>query len=242
VSRASRHTVGMDIRSLRATPDEPIEVVTPGVVPYIEAWDTQKRLAEARTRDEIPDTVLLLEHPPVYTLGRRADEGHIVLPVAERQARGITIEQIDRGGDVTYHGPGQLVGYPIMKLSGPRVVDHVRALEDMGTRVAASFGVDGERLDGFSGVWVGTEKLMAIGVHVSAGWVTTHGFAFNVDPVMADFAGIVACGIADKGVCSLATLGVPATMDMVIDATLDAIGHVWDAKLVRAPEPAVVTS
>ena len=230
----------MDFATLRATPDEPIEVVEAGTVPYVRAWDRQKQLAEARARDEIADTVLLLEHPPVYTLGRRADEANIVLPAGDRAARGITVERIDRGGDVTYHGPGQLVGYPIMKLSGPRVVDHVRALEEMGIAVAGHFGVAGERIEGQSGVWVGREKLLAIGVHVSADWVTTHGFAFNVAPAMEDFAGIVACGIADKGVCSLASLGVEASMDAVIDATVDAIGQVWSADIVRATSPAEV--
>jgi lipoyl(octanoyl) transferase len=128
---------------------------------------------------------------------------------------------------VTYHGPGQLVGYPIFRLAGPRVVDFVRALETVNIAVAAAFDVAAGRIDGLSGVWVDDAKLTAIGVHVTAGRVTTHGWATNVATDLADFAGIVPCGIADKSVTSLRALGVDATMDAALDATERAVADVF---------------
>lgn len=226
-----------DPHTLRADPDAPITVVRAGTVPYLTAWDWQRELAARRVADEVGDVLLLLEHPRVYTLGRRADESNLVFDEAERTRRGIEVHRIDRGGDVTYHGPGQLVGYPIFRLAGPRVVDHVRALEELNLRVAASYGITGERVDGFSGVWVGTRKITAIGVHVTAGYVTTHGWATNVTTDLSDFDGIVPCGIddPDKGVASLAALGAEdAAVDDAIEHTERAVSEVFDADLVHA--------
>jgi lipoate-protein ligase B len=172
----------------------------------------------------------------VFTLGRRADETNVVFSEDERATRGIQVVHVDRGGDVTYHGPGQLVGYPIFKLAGPRVVDHVRALEEINLRVLASYGIHGERVDGYTGVWVGKVKVTAIGVRVTADYVTQHGWATNVSTDLGDFDGIVPCGIADpdRDVASLRTLGVDATMDEVKRRTQEAVAAVFGVTLEGA--------
>ncbi len=218
-----------DPRRLRAEAASPVTVVHAGSVPYLTAWDWQHDLARRRSADEIGDVLLLLEHPRVYTLGRRADETNLVFDAAERDRRGIDLHRIDRGGDVTYHGPGQLVGYPIWRLDGPRVVDHVRALEAINIAVAASFGIDAQRIEGLSGVWVGGAKLTAVGVHVTAKAVTTHGWATNVTTDLDDFTGIVPCGIADRPVTSLERLGVHTDLAEVERRTADAVGEILGA-------------
>ena len=225
-----------DPHTLRADAGAPITVVRAGTVPYLTAWDWQRDLAARRQAGEVGDVLLLLEHPRVYTLGRRADESNLVFDESERARRGIELHRIDRGGDVTYHGPGQLVGYPIFRLDGPRVVDHVRALEELNIRVAASFGITGARVDGFSGVWAGATKVTAIGVHVTAGYVTTHGWATNVTTDLSDFSGIVPCGIddPDKGVASLASLGADASVPDAIERTEAAVAEVFGADVVHA--------
>lgn len=223
-----------DPRTLRADADAPITVVRAGTVPYLDAWAWQRDLAARRSAGEIGDVLLLLEHPRVYTLGRRADETNLVFDEAERERRGIELHRIDRGGDVTYHGPGQLVGYPIWKLDGPRVVDHVRTLEEINLRVLATFGVTGERVAGFSGVWVGDAKVTAVGVHVTAGAVTTHGWATNVTSDLEDFAGIVPCGITDRQVATLAMLGVATDVAEVADRTERCLTDVVGADVRHA--------
>lgn len=221
-----------DPHELRADGGAPLSVVRPGTVPYLDAWDWQQRLAAARAAGDLQrDVVLLLEHPPVYTLGKRADRTNVLFDDATLARRGIEVVPVDRGGDVTYHGPGQLVGYPILQLVGMRVVDYVRALEEILIRALASVGVAGERSEGYTGVWVGDEKVAAIGVRVSAGRVTTHGFALNVAPDLDDFTGIVPCGITDRGVCSLASLGVDVTVDEMADRVDAAIAEVLGATL-----------
>lgn len=196
-------------RDLRADRGGVVRTVDAGLVPYGTAWDWQRELVARRTDDGGHDTLLLLEHPRVFTAGRRADRANLVFDDAERSRRGIELFDVDRGGDFTYHGPGQLVGYPILQLAGPNVVDYVRALEEVLIRAVGSYGVEAERVDGLTGVWVGDEKIAAIGIRVTSGYVTSHGFALNVAPDLSDFTGIVPCGIADRGVCSLASLGVP---------------------------------
>ncbi|MTV25633.1 lipoyl(octanoyl) transferase LipB [Nitriliruptoraceae bacterium ZYF776] len=223
-----------DPRTLRQDRTAPLTVVDAGTVDYATAWAWQRDLAARRTAGTIGDVVLLLEHPRVYTLGRRADVDNLVFDVSERERRGIELHRVDRGGDVTYHGPGQLVGYPILRLDGPRVVDHVRALEEINLEVAAGFGISGERLAGFSGVWVGGAKLTAVGVHVSAAAVTTHGWATNVTTDLDDFRGIVPCGIADKPVTSLARLGADTDLDEVRVRTRAALGEVLGTQVVTA--------
>jgi lipoyl(octanoyl) transferase len=213
---------------LRASsPDEPVLGVHAGLVPYATAWAWQRDLVERRAADTIGDVLLTLEHPKVFTAGKTADLTHILWDPAERASRGIELHEVDRGGDVTYHGPGQLVAYPILRLAGLRgVVDYVRALEEVCVRVAADHGIAARPVAGYTGVWVGDRKLVAIGVRVSSRGITSHGLAFNVTTDLGDFDGIVPCGIADRGVCSLGSLGVETTVDEVLGSLRHHLGDV----------------
>lgn len=179
-----------------------------GRVPYAEAEALQERLVEARRHGAAPDTLLLLEHPPVITLGRSARREHVLLSDAELEARGIEVHETGRGGDVTWHGPGQLVGYPILALEGERRDAHryLRDLEEGLIAVAAAFGVGAVRIPGLTGIWSGGSKLAAIGVRIGTGWITSHGFAMNAGPDLSGFATIVPCGIRGRGVTSLTLL------------------------------------
>jgi lipoyl(octanoyl) transferase len=168
-----------------------------GLTPYGAALELQRRLARARQSGALPEDVLiLLQHPRVITLGRGARSANIVAPLAALAERGVEVHEIERGGDVTYHGPGQLVGYPILDLRGHRQDVHwyLRQLEEVLIRAAAAFGISAVRVPGYTGVWVGDRKLASIGVHVSR-WVTWHGFALNVSTDLSDFDLIVPCGI-----------------------------------------------
>ena len=231
---------------LRAEPGSPLRVMELGTVEYRAAWALQQHIAAERQRDAIDDTVLLLEHPPVYTLGRRATMEHVLLDAEQRAAAGIDVVEADRGGDVTYHGPGQLVVYPVVRLAGQRhVVDFVRALEQVAIVALASLEVVGERRDGLTGVWVGREKIVAIGVRVGAGGVTSHGLALNVAPDLLHFGGIVPCGLATEGVTSLAALGRPADMTIARAAMRTGLAQVLDATLTDVPSedlPAPLTT
>jgi len=214
-----------------------VEVHRLGVVSYREALDLQKHLVELRKANEIPDQLLLLEHPPVITLGvkTRNDRSHVVATPATLEEEGVEVFESGRGGDVTYHGPGQLVGYPIMDLRPDRCDVHryVRDLEEMLIRVAAEFGVTAGRSNGLTGVWVGDDKLAAIGVRI-ARWVTSHGFALNVSTNLAHFNLIVPCGIVDRGVTSLARVTNRAIdMDEVAGITAAAFAAVFDRLPVR---------
>ncbi len=181
-----------------------MEVRRLGLVPYPEAWALQNRLADARRAGLAPDTLILLEHPHTYTIGRSGTRDHVFLTEAELAARGITCLEVDRGGDVTYHGPGQLVGYPIFDLGPqPDVGRYLRNLEDCLIETLGDFGIAAGRLSGYTGVWIGDRKIAAIGVKVSQG-VTTHGFALNVSTDLSLFTHILPCGIPDKGVTSMA--------------------------------------
>jgi len=178
-------------------------------VPYGEALALQRSLVEERRAGRITDTLLLLEHPHVLTLGVRGDGGrsHILATADALAARGVEVFEAGRGGDVTYHGPGQLVGYPIVDLNPDRrdVHRYVRDLEDVLIRTARDYGITAGRVDGLTGVWVGREKLAAIGVHISR-WVTSHGFAYNVSTDLRNFDLIVPCGIAECKATSLEKL------------------------------------
>jgi lipoyl(octanoyl) transferase len=189
-----------------------------GRVPYGAALRLQDSLVLSRRRDECADTLLLLEHPPVVTLGRRGDREHVLLDRDQLRRRGIELHETGRGGDVTYHGPGQLVGYPVVRLPRERRDAHryLRDLEQALIRTAESYGLAAHRKRGLTGVWVGDEKLAAIGVRLNAGWITSHGFALNVSTDLADFETIVPCGITDRGVTSLARLngGAPDLRDV----------------------------
>ncbi len=199
-----------------------IEVRRLGTISYADGLELQKTLVEQRKAGAIPDQLLLLEHPPVITLGVKArnDRSHIGASAAALQAEGVDVFETGRGGDVTYHGPGQLVGYPIFDLKPDRcdVHKYVRDLEEVMIRMAAGFGVNAGRIEGLTGAWVGQDKLAAIGVRI-ARWVTSHGFAFNVNTTLDHFDFIVPCGISDKGVTSLQRLlSRPVPMDEAVDA------------------------
>jgi lipoyl(octanoyl) transferase len=180
-----------------------------GRVPYAESLELQRRLVEERKADRIGDVLLLLEHPHVLTLGVRTGggRGHILVPDETLTGLGIDVFEAGRGGDITYHGPGQLIGYPIINLKPDRCDVHryVRDLEDVLIRTAADFGIQAGRVDGLTGVWTGDDKLAAIGVRISR-WVTSHGFALNVTTDLDYFRLIVPCGINGKGVTSLVKL------------------------------------
>ena len=188
----------------------------PGLNEYREVWDEQRRLHALRVADEIPDTVLLLEHYDVYTAGRRTED-------FERPFDGTPVVDVDRGGKITWHGPGQLVGYPIVRLPRPLdVVAYVRRIEAVLIEVCAELGVTTDRVEGRTGVWVAADhrgperKVAAIGVRVSRR-VAMHGFALNCNPSLGGFGNIVPCGIQDAGVTSLsAELNRPVTVDEVI--------------------------
>jgi lipoyl(octanoyl) transferase len=224
----------------------PLEVHWLGTVPYAEGVDLQRRLVEQRKADAIPDQLLLLEHPAVITLGvkTRDDRSHIVASPAKLKEEGVEVVETGRGGDVTYHGPGQLVGYPIIDLRPDRCDVHryVRDLEEMLIRAVSRFGVTAARMPGLTGVWVGDEKLAAIGVRI-ARWITSHGFALNVTTNLGHFDFIVPCGIADKGVTSLAHLTkFPVTVEAVVPAVMDAFAEVFDRNALRSATSPVIGS
>src|SRR5919204_4977470 len=186
-----------------------IEVRRLGLIAYSEALALQRALVEDRRAGRVGDLLLFAEHPHVLTLGVRGDGGrsHILASDDALAARGIEIHEAGRGGDITYHGPGQIVGYPIVDLKPDRCDVHryVRDLEEVLIRTAADYGIEAGRVEGLTGVWVGREKLAAIGVRISR-WITSHGFAFNVTTDLDYFNLIVPCGIADRGVTSLERL------------------------------------
>jgi lipoyl(octanoyl) transferase len=215
-----------------------LEVRRLGVVAYAEGVALQARLVEERRRGEIPDQLLLLEHPQVITLGVRVhhDHRHIVASAEELAERGVEVHESGRGGDVTYHGPGQLVGYPILDLNPDRRDLHryVRDVEEALIGAVGRFGVRAGRVPGLTGVWVGEEKLAAIGVRVSR-WITSHGFALNVSTDLRQFRLIVPCGITDRGVTSLERLVGPVPFSDVEVSVAQSFGDVF-GRSVTWPE------
>lgn len=213
-----------------------LNIVVSGVVPYQEAWDEQKRLYKARLAEEIPDTLLLLQHPPTVTLGRGADRNNVLQGADALAKMGVAMVESDRGGDVTYHGPGQLVGYPILNLSRPPhrqdLHMYLRSLEETLIRSVARFGVAANRFQGHTGVWIehpvrGPEKVAAIGVRVSH-WITGHGFALNIAPEMAHFDLIVPCGIRSHGVTSLsAAIGRKIAVEELLQPVIASFCEVF---------------
>ncbi len=235
-----------------------IHLVHLGRVPYVESLAIQARVVAARKQGAIGDTLLLLEHPPVITLGRNSSRANVVASDEFLAARGVELHEINRGGDVTYHGPGQLVGYPIVDLRGefpgkrgPHLgpVDFVRMLEEVLIRTCGDFGVLAKRIPGVTGVFTfggspqpGTtpdekqreKKLAAIGVHVSQG-VTSHGFALNVTTDLREFEWIVPCGIVDRGVSSLELeASKPVTMEAAVHSAARNFGRVFARQVVWA--------
>jgi len=211
-----------------------------GVVPYGDALELQQRLQRARIRDVIPDTLLLLEHPRVLTLGRGAREGKNILASAERlEELGYEVHEIGRGGDVTYHGPGQLVGYPIVDLAPDRkdVRRYVQDLESLMIQLAGTYGIEAGRIPKLNGTWVGDNKIGAIGVRISR-WVTMHGFALNVSTRLEDFGVIIPCGLQGKGVTSLEKeLDREVPMAEVLDRLEERFAAIFDAETERSERP-----
>jgi lipoyl(octanoyl) transferase len=206
-----------------------------GLVCYADGLRLQSELVAQRKAGAIPDTLLLLEHPHVYTLGRNAKKENLLISAEQLAARGAQVFDIDRGGDVTYHGPGQWVGYPILDLAQHRrdIAWYMRSLEEVLIEVASDYGIQAGRLAGAPGVWVGNDKLAAMGVHISR-WVTSHGFAFNVNTDLRYFNWIVPCGLRDKGVTSLQKLlGRRVEMEEVAEKVVRRFGRVFELEMVE---------
>ena len=211
----------------------PLIVRRLGRVRYADGLELQARLVADRQAGRIPDTLLLLEHDPVFTLGRNARAENVLLPEDEMRARGFDVFEAGRGGDVTYHGPGQVVAYPILDLSPDRrdVHRYVRDLEEVMIRTCADYGVGAGRVKGATGCWIGEEKIGAIGVRISR-WVTSHGFAFNVSTELSPFALIVPCGIRGRGVTSLERLlGRAVPIEAVMDRLATHMAAVFDSHI-----------
>ena len=210
------------------------------VLPYPAAAQLQSELVRARRGGEIPDQLILLEHPHVITLGSRSDRSHVLVDATERVALGIDLVESGRGGDVTYHGPGQLVGYPILDLKPDRKDIHryLRDLEEVLIRVARAYGISAERIPESTGVWTNAGKLGAIGVRISSGWITSHGFALNVTTDLSYFDRIVPCGLEARGVTSLEQLlGRSVAMLDVVEETAEAFGNVFNASITWPDNP-----
>jgi lipoyl(octanoyl) transferase len=215
-----------------------LEVRRLGLVPYDEALAMQRQLVEERRAGRVPDLLLLLQHPAVITLGVKGDGGraNIVAADVRLEEVGIAVHETGRGGDVTYHGPGQIVGYPILDLKPDRCDVHryVRDLEEVMIRVCADYGVTAGRIQGLTGTWVGAEKIGAIGVRLSR-WITSHGFAFNVSTDLDHFKLIVPCGIIDRGVTSLErATGRRLAVVEIEDAVVRRFQDIFERELIDA--------
>lgn len=216
----------------------PIPLYDLGRVPYRAALSFQHRAVDARARGDSPDVLYTMEHEPVLTLGRSTEPGTLKASAAELARRGIEVIPVERGGDVTYHGPGQIVGYPIVDLAGlPGGRDlhrYLRDLEEAIIRTLATYGLTAGRRPPYTGVWVGDRKVAAIGVAVRR-WVAFHGFALNVDPDLAHFDLIHPCGIRHLGVASMASLlGQAPPRDQVVDRLASEFARVWDRPVSTA--------
>ena len=215
-------------------------VMNLGVVPYAEAWELQRSLAGAVSQGAIPDTIVLLEHPPTVTTGRRTEEGELHIP----EGAEVEVVETDRGGKSTFHGPGQLVCYPIfdLKRHGQDVKRYCRELEEALILTLAKLGIEGERIDGLTGVWLTRppRKIASIGIHI-AKWVTTHGYALNVDLDPAPFTHwITACGLEDAAFTTVAKeLGRPVTVDEARVPALEALSEVFELELEELPAEGV---
>jgi lipoyl(octanoyl) transferase len=206
-------------------------------VPYLEAWELQRSIAERVLDGRLPDTILLLEHPPVVTLGRRTEPGELHIP----EGADVEIVETDRGGKSTYHGPGQLVCYPILDLRrhGQDVKRYCRDIEEALIRTLAPLGVEATRIDGLTGIWLSPppRKIASIGIHISK-WITTHGYALNVELDPAPFTEwITACGLEDAAFTTIAReLGRPVAVDEVVPHAIAALEEVFSLRLDPAPE------
>ena len=209
-----------------------------GIVDYETAHDLQKKILQERIEGKCPDHLILLQHNPVITIGRSGDNKNILVPKALLESFGITVHEIERGGDVTYHGPGQLTGYPIIDLRSYQKDVHwyLRQLEEVIIRFLSDYNIAGKRVSGYTGVWVGDEKIAAIGVAVKR-WVTYHGFALNVNPDLSHFKLINPCGITDKEVTSIVKiLGHDVSMEEVEDKVVSAFAEVFSVEILNGKE------
>ena len=201
-----------------------LHVINKGLVPYKDALVLQREMHAKRLNNDIPDTLILLEHQPVYTFGKNSNQSNLLDP------RDAEVIQSDRGGDITWHGPGQLVGYPIINLENHRksVSWYMRNLEEVIIQTLNGFNIAGDRIKGMTGVWVGDQKICAMGVRLSR-WVTMHGFALNVRPDMSYFDGMIPCGIKGKGVVSMkGLLDIDIPMDDVKPGLIKAFQAVFE--------------
>lgn len=229
-----------------ASPPESVQACSLGRARYAPIWDVQKKLQQrlitakrAEPPEQIPHVLLLVEHPPVYTLGKNGDAENLLASSERLKNKGASFFEIDRGGDITYHGPGQLVGYPILDL-GRFFTDihrYLRTLEEMIIRTCADYGLSCYRVEGRTGVWTGKEgnerKICAMGIRCSR-WVTMHGFAFNMNTDLSFFSHIVPCGIADRGVTSLAAeLGAPVDEAQVTQRVIHHFANLFEAKIEK---------
>lgn len=213
-----------------------------GLVDYQNAWDLQKKLARARLRQVIPNLLLLLQHPHTITIGKTGDKKNLLVGPELLKQKKIELKRVDRGGDVTYHGPGQLVGYPILDLSKmkPDVIWYLRFLEKTIIQTLADYRIKSEIREKYTGVWAKGEKIAAIGVNVSR-WITTHGFALNVDPDLSYFNYIIPCGIRNKNVTSMVKIKqepqqqpkqLPVTVSEVIPKLVNQFGRIFNCKMI----------
>lgn len=215
----------------------PSRVFRLGTVPYAEAFQLQTRLAQARAEGEVEDTLLLLQHPPVITIGRSGKEKNILVPPALLREKEIELVYTDRGGDVTYHGPGQLVAYAIfsLRLHGLSVPDYVWKLEEVVIRVLSRFGIPAGRVERLRGVWTGREKICSLGVHLSR-WISKHGLALNVNTDLDPFRLINPCGMTDRKITSMAKiLGRTLPLEEMENLTVRAFREVFRSSLVEHP-------
>jgi lipoate-protein ligase B len=208
-----------------------------GRTDYASCWELQRRLVGLRCAGAIPDTLVLTEHDHVYTIGKSGDDNHLLAGDEELRARGVAVYHNDRGGDITYHGPGQLVGYPILDLSEhtPDLHRYLRDIEEVVIRVLAAYHVPGVRMPEYTGVWVGGDKICAIGIK-TVRWVTMHGFALNVSTDLSYFGRIIPCGIFERGVTSLeSVLGCKVPLDEVIERVVTEFAQVFGLAMEKAP-------
>ena len=202
---------------------------------YNQVWDFQRQLQRRRKEGKIADTLILVEHYPVYTIGKNGTDSNIVATDEFLKSNGIEVVHVDRGGDVTYHGPGQLVGYPIFDLNGHRtsISWYMRSLEEVFIKLLSRWGIKGKRSEGYPGVWVEENKIAALGVRISR-WVTMHGFALNVNTNLDHFDGIIPCGIHHGGVTSIEKiLGHQIDLEEVKDIVLESFQDIFNFSVVR---------
>ena len=211
-----------------------LEVRDLGLIPYAEALALQADLVVRRRNGDIPDQLLLLQHPPIITLGTASSRSNVLADESKRRHLGIDLIDVGRGGDVTYHGPGQLVAYPILDLKPDRkdVHRYLRDLESVLVRTLDEVGIRGEPVPDLTGVWVDGRKIAAIGVRVSSGWITSHGFALNVSTDLSYFETIVPCGIRDVSITSVSQeLGRPVDVTDILETVSEAFSEIFDRSI-----------